>query len=142
MQFLRLWTSLGWVQPVLKTVEVPQLQYFQGGRVPVVPVQFPSAGVEKTAELPHTCLVALKGFSARCFSTTGAGLGSASAQNIGGFAVAVLTRWSCSDKFAQFPETVLRCLRCRPDEFEAVFGRILRHFSDSVHLDVESRFSG
>ena len=52
VQFLRLWTSLGWVQPVLKTVEVPQLQYFQGGRVPVVLAQFPSAGVEKTAELP------------------------------------------------------------------------------------------
>ena len=41
------------VSPVLKTVEVPQLQYFQGGRVPVVPVEFPSAGVEKTAEIPH-----------------------------------------------------------------------------------------
>ena len=24
-------------------------------------------------------------------------------------------------------------------EFEAFFGRILRHFSDSIHLDVESR---
>ena len=43
----------GLVSPVLKTVEVPQLQYFQGGRVLVVPVLFPSAGVEKTAELPH-----------------------------------------------------------------------------------------
>ena len=43
----------GLVSPVLKTVEVPQLQYFQGGRVPVVPVQFPSAGVDKTAEIPH-----------------------------------------------------------------------------------------
>ena len=43
----------GLVSPVLKTVEVPQLQYFQGGRVPVVRVQFLCAGVEKTAELPH-----------------------------------------------------------------------------------------
>ena len=41
------------VLPVLKTVDVPQLQYFQGGRVPVVPDQFLSAGVEKTAEIPH-----------------------------------------------------------------------------------------
>ena len=40
--------------PVQETIEILQLQYTDKVIVvPVVPVQFPSAGVEKTAELPH-----------------------------------------------------------------------------------------
>ena len=43
--------SYGLVQ---ETIEILQLQYTDKVIVvPVVPVQFPSAGVEKTAELPH-----------------------------------------------------------------------------------------
>ena len=39
---------------VQETIEILQLQYTDKVIVvPVVPVQFPSAGVEKTAELPH-----------------------------------------------------------------------------------------
>ena len=39
---------------LFRTIEILQLQYTDKViDVPVVPVQFPSAGVEKTAELPH-----------------------------------------------------------------------------------------
>ena len=39
---------------LFRIIEILQLQYIDKViDVPVVPVQFPSAGVEKTAELPH-----------------------------------------------------------------------------------------
>ena len=54
--------------PVQETIEILQLQYTDKViDVLVVPVQFPSAGVEKTAELPHC--------SRRAVATTGAVLG-------------------------------------------------------------------
>ena len=48
------WRCLGLSSSPEFTIEILQLQYTDKViDVPVVPVQFPSAGVEKTAELPH-----------------------------------------------------------------------------------------
>ena len=53
---------------LFRTIEILQLQYTEKViDVPVVPVQAPSAGVEKTAELPQC--------SRRAVATTGAVLG-------------------------------------------------------------------
>ena len=59
--------------PVQEAIEILQLQYTDKViDVPVVPVQFPSAGVEKTAELPHCSrrVVATTGTVSRIRSST------------------------------------------------------------------------